>query len=144
MKSEQEEGKSGLLSRDILGSKPAEWDEGLALRETFLIYIAPEPAEFLRWLGRKYASWMFEKNLAVDPSYRSSRAKGFLRGAMLDLRYIAWFLACTAQDLVETGAEPESEVAHGRLADALAVEVQGLADKIEARLNPQKRGKRDV
>ena len=144
MKKEKGEGKSGLLSLDIQASKPADWDEGLALRETFLIYIAPEPAEFLRWLGKRYASWMFEKNLAVNPSYRSSMAKGFLRGAMLDLRYIAWFLACTAQDLVETGAEPESEVAYGRFADTLAVEVQSLADKIEARLNPQRRGTRNV
>jgi hypothetical protein len=144
MKREKEEGKPGLLSRNILASKPAEWAEGLALRETFLIYIAPEPADFLRWLGKKYAAWMFEKNLAVHPSYRSSSAKGFLRGAMLDLRYIAWFLACTAQDLVETGAEPESEIAHGRLADALAVEVQSLADKIETRLNPKKKGTRNV
>ena len=106
MKSEQEEGKPGPLSRDILGSKPAEWDQGLTLRETLLIYIALEPAEFLRCF--------------------------------------AWLLACTAQDLVETGAEPESEMAHGLLAGALAVEVQGLADNIATRLNQNKRGKRDV
>ena len=144
MKGKQGGGERGLMSRDILGSKPADWDEGLALRETFLMYLAPEPAGLLRWLSKKYASWMFERNFALDPSYRGSRAKGFLLAAMLDLRYIAWFLACTARDLIEVGADPRAEVAHGQFADALAVEVQGLADKIEARIEPKRRTKRDV
>ena len=132
-----------LRSLDLPGCKPGEWDEGLALRETFLMYYADEPADFLRWLAKRHASWLFEKDLALDPSYRGSRAKAFLGAAMLDLQYITQFLAYTAREAVEEEASP-SEVEHGWFADSLAVEVRRLVDKIDARINPRRKAKKDV
>lgn len=132
-----------FLSASIPGCKPGEWGEGLALRETFLMYFAEEPAEFLRWLANKYASWMFDNDRYIDPSFRDSRAKAFLRAAMRDLHYIAQCLAYTAQEAVEKD-ESRSDVEIGWFADSLAVEVQGLADKIDARINPKRKAKKNV
>jgi len=138
-----EEGERPFLSADISGCKSDEWEEGMALRETFLVYFAEEPAEFLRWLAKKYSSWMFENDRYIDPSFRDSRAKAFLRAAMRDLHYIAQCLADAAQEAVEK-KESRSDIESGWFADSPAVEVQALADKIDARINPKRKAKKNV
>jgi len=133
-----------LLSADIPGSKAGEWDRGLVLRETFLMYLSEDPADFHRWLSRRYFAWLCEKNVPVEPCYRSSRAKGLLHAALLDLRYIAEFLAYTARESVEADEDSRLEVEHGWFADSLAMEVQGLVDRIDERIHAGKRTKRNV
>jgi hypothetical protein len=111
------------------------------MRETVLLWFPAELAAVFRWVMKRAVAYVLEKcRFGETPS--DEGATGQLRAAMLDLRFTSRFLAYTAREVLEVTASSRSEETLGRFADELAVEVEKIADGVEARLartRPRKR-----
>ncbi|HKH48471.1 MAG TPA: hypothetical protein VKM72_27730 [Thermoanaerobaculia bacterium] len=137
----KEQPEPQLLSAALPGSRPGEWDDLQGLRETVLLWFPVELAAVFRWVMKKAAAYVLEKcRFGETPA--DAGATSQLRAAMLDLRFTARFLAYTAREVLEVTASSRSEETLGRLADELAVEVEKIADRVEARLARTRPGRR--
>jgi hypothetical protein len=122
-----------LRSADLPDSRPGDWDDLQGLRETVLLWLPAELAAVFRWVFRNAVGYALEKH-RLDPTPADAGTSGQLRAALLDLRFTARFLAYVAREVLEVCASSPSEAALGRFADELAVEVEQLANRAEARL----------
>ncbi|HYN22015.1 MAG TPA: hypothetical protein VE078_13730 [Thermoanaerobaculia bacterium] len=114
-----------------------EGEEGQAnemLRETALSLISRPAAESLQ----SASAWFMFLHLDRSqpwPRYRGSIPRARLRGAMLDLRHTARFLA----DLTLVLNDTELDYADPKLSlftNGLAIRIERIANEIEARISP--------
>ena len=132
-----------LLSSSLPGGGPGEWIGGEPLRETVLLHAPGTLQDYIRYFCNSLGSTLLEEGPNIKLEYRGSFVKAKLRAAMLDLRFTARFLACLAREAADEKADrlPRSEVELGYFADPLALEVEKIANDIEARIE-KGRGKR--
>jgi hypothetical protein len=131
-----------LLSATLPGGGPGEWN-GEPFRATVLLYAPEEIAGYLRRFAEALFSPLVERGPFVPLEYRGSYVKAKLRAVMVDLRYTARFLAYVAREATDVMVDqwPRSEAKLGYFADQLALEVEKIADTIDARIE-KGRGRR--
>lgn len=124
-----------LLCEDLPRSAPGEWDEGAALKETFLLLLPRSSAEAVRQVLLDLFVLYVEKGPGegMEPTPRTQ-----LRAVERELRHTARFLAWIARETLEVFVYGEADRRRGRLADRLAVQVEKVADEIAIALRPLK------
>jgi hypothetical protein len=126
MKSGKE--KPPLQSASLPASGPGVWQEEIGLRSTYLLFLDKKDVDSLVHLSRVFFLFKLEVE-APFPTYLGSHNRARLRAAMSDLQFLARYLAALASDL-NASELPKGEAGFPKLADELAMAVEGIALRI--------------